>query len=369
MGTHPGQPYQPLFNRGPRTSLWITICLLALLVILIWKASVVLLLLFASVLLALLLRGLSRWLSTHSRLSYRWSLAIVVLSHLGLLAAVGWFIVPELGEQATQLQADLPRAFKQLQERIGQHELGAQALNAVQSVGAQAQADNLLPKASGALHSIAAALGGVLLLIFVALYLAADPRRYVMALVRLFSLPKRPRAQQVLHVLGGTLQRWLVGRLVLMTINGVVTTLGLWAMQIPLALALGILSGLLNFIPNFGPIIAAIPAVLVAFLEGPDKALYVIIFYLVYQNIDGYILEPQVEKRTVSLPPVVTIVAQVLLGLLLGTMGVLLAAPCAAIILVVLKMCYLEDVLGESITLPTDGKHKDGHHASSESDN
>ena len=174
-------------------------------------------------------------------------------------------------------------------------------------------------------------------------------------MVHLFPPQKRRRAQELLSALGTTLQRWLIGRLLLMTTNGIVTALGLWLMHVPLALSLGILSALLNFIPNFGPIIAAIPAVLIAFLEGPDKALAVAIFYVVYQNIDGYVFTPMVQKRTVALPPAITILAQVLLGVLLGTLGVLLAVPLAAAGLVAIKMLYIEDVFGEPIRTPADG--------------
>ena len=115
----------------------------------------------------------------------------------------------------------------------------------------------------------------------------------------------------------------------------------------PLALTLGLLAGLLNFVPNFGPWIAAMPAVLIALLQGPRQALYVALLYLVLQALDGYVLTPLVDRRSVHLPPVLTITAQVLLGVAFGFIGILLASPLAAVALIVVKMLYVEDLLGD----------------------
>jgi predicted PurR-regulated permease PerM len=122
-----------------------------------------------------------------------------------------------------------------------------------------------------------------------------------------------------------------------------------------------LLTGILNFIPNIGPIVAAIPAILIALLEGPDKALGVAIFYLIYQMIDGYVFEPMVEKRTISLPPALTILVQVVMGIYLGTVGVVLAVPLVAVVLVLVKMLYIQDVLHDRVKLP--GQEKEESHA------
>ena len=108
---------------------------------------------------------------------------------------------------------------------------------------------------------------------------------------------------------------------------------------------------ILNFVPNFGPWIAAIPAVLVAFLQGPQQALYVGLLYIALQSIDGYILTPIVDRRSVELPPVLTIVAQVLLGVAFGFVGILLASPLTAVAMILVKTLYVEDLLGDSMTI------------------
>ena len=152
---------------------------------------------------------------------------------------------------------------------------------------------------------------------------------------------------EVWNAVGDTLRRWLVGRAVLMVVNGVMTAAGLWLLGIPLALTLGTIAGLLNFVPNIGPIIAGVPAVLIAWTMGPMPALYVLVLYIVLQSLDGYVLTPLIQQRTVSLAPALTIAAQLLFGVLAGTMGLLLATPMTAAALVLINKLYLEDVLGD----------------------
>ena len=132
-----------------------------------------------------------------------------------------------------------------------------------------------------------------------------------------------------------------------MVINGALTAIALWLLGVPLAVALGVIAGVLNFIPNFGPWIAAIPALLVAVLQSPQHALAVALLYLVLQSVDGYVLTPLVDRKSVELPPVFTITAQVLLGVVFGFIGILLASPLTAVAMILIKMLYVEDLLGD----------------------
>jgi predicted PurR-regulated permease PerM len=189
----------------------------------------------------------------------------------------------------------------------------------------------------------------VLVVFIIGLYLAAQPEMYAGGIKRLLPLRYRARAGEVLGVLDEALGRWLIGRCGLMLVNGGLTAAGLWLLGMPLALTLGLLAGLLNFVPNFGPVIAALPAVLIAFLQGPQQALYVALLYVTVQMLDGYLLTPLVDRRSVELPPALTISAQVLLGLLFGFVGLLVASPLAATVMLLVKMLYIEDVLGDPI--------------------
>jgi predicted PurR-regulated permease PerM len=122
-----------------------------------------------------------------------------------------------------------------------------------------------------------------------------------------------------------------------------------------LALLLGVIAGLFNFIPNFGPLFTLVPATVLALAgENPQSALWVIVMFLVIQNLEGNLLTPMVQRRAVELPPAMGIIAQILLGILTGFLGLILAWPLAAAVHVAVKMLYVEDVLGDRIGSPGD---------------
>jgi predicted PurR-regulated permease PerM len=89
-------------------------------------------------------------------------------------------------------------------------------------------------------------------------------------------------------------------------------------------------------------------------MEVPDKALYVVLLYLAVQNLEGFVLTPLVQERAVSLPPAMVMLSQVFFGVIAGTVGILLATPIAATALVLVKMLYVEDTLGDSVDEPGD---------------
>ena len=143
------------------------------------------------------------------------------------------------------------------------------------------------------------------------------------------------------------LRWWLVGQVALMILMGMTTTLGLWGLGIPLALTLGIIAGIMELVPYIGPWLSAVPSVLMAFLVSPWHALMVVGLYLGLHLLEGYVLVPLIQRRVVLLPPALTLVTQILLGYLLGFMGLFVAAPLTVCGVVLLKMLYVEDTLGD----------------------
>jgi len=208
---------------------------------------------------------------------------------------------------------------------------------------------SVFSRVTGVASGVLGVLVNIVVIVTVGIYLAAEPRTYRRGLLHLVPPRHRTRAREVLGELDTTLGRWLIGRLVLMFVNGCLTALGLWFLGVPLALTLGILTGVLNFIPNFGPLIAGVPAVLIALLVSPQIALSTALLFLAVQMLDGYVFTPLVDRRSVELPPVLTISAQVLLGVLVGGIGVVLASPLVASVIVIVRMLYVEDALGDTI--------------------
>ena len=200
--------------------------------------------------------------------------------------------------------------------------------------------------------STVSVLGGILLLLFVAIFVAADPGLYHRGLMHLFPHGARKKAGEVLSATATTLRRWLLLQMVAMLAIGAVTTVVLLLLDVKAAIALGVIAGLLEFIPYVGPILSAVPAVAMALVDGPDKALYVVLAYTAIQQLEGVVLQPLLMKAGLELPPVITILGQSLMALVLGFLGLLLAVPLLATVMVPVKMLYVRDVVGDEVSVP-----------------
>lgn len=315
--------------------------------VLLWNILDALLLIFAAILLAALLRGLADVLTEKTRLPGGWSLTVVVLLLTLLVALMIWLLAPRVAAQTDQLVQRLTSSAQQLTTEISRYDWGKRLLAQAPTLTQLTSRGNIVARVTGIFSTTFGLVADVVLVVFIGLYLAINPAVYIRGTVRLFPKSRRDRIGEVLGEIGSTLRRWLLGRALLMISNGVLTTLGLWLLGIPLALTLGVLAGLLNFVPNIGPIMAGIPAVLIGWTMGPTHALYVFLLYIFLQNLDGYVFTPLVQERTVALPPALTIVAQLLFGVLAGSMGVLLATPLTAATVVLVRRLYQEDLLGD----------------------
>lgn len=308
----------------------------------------VFLLFFCCVLFAVLLAAICGLIERRFPIFRKWALTITLFLLLGLGTIAAFLIGPQMSDQFIRFSVELPRAAAHAQQEFASTPIGKRVLESLPALEKMfSNTPEALTKATTILSAAAGLVVQFFVIFFVGVYLAGNPSLYTNSFARLFPTSKRERIKQVLRESGSTLQKWLCGRLILMGLNGIVTALGLLIMGIPLAITLGFLSALLNFIPNFGPIIAAIPAVLIALLEGPSKAFQVALFYFIYQMFDGYVLTPLVQRRTISLPPALILMSQVLFGVLFGAMGVLVAVPLAAVGLVLFREVYSRDVLLE----------------------
>lgn len=322
--------------------------------IFIWYAADLFMLVFAAVLVSILLRTFTDFLIRRTGMAHGFALILVSLGLVVLIAITAWLVTGRLGTQVAELRLQLPQALQYVRDYLGQYEWVRNALDNLPTLNdwLARRGGTVVSQLTGLASTTAGVVVNILIVGILGIYLASQPSLYSRGLKHLLPLSYRERAGEVLGVIDDALRRWLVGRFALMLINGTLTAIGLKLLGIPLALTLGLLAGLLNFVPNFGPWIAAIPAVLIAFLQGPQQALYVAVLYLVLQSVDGYLLTPLVDRRSVELPPVLTITAQVILGLAFGFIGILLASPLTAVALILVKMLYIEDLLGDRM-MPT----------------
>jgi predicted PurR-regulated permease PerM len=353
---------------------------LCLLLRLLWLAHDLIFIAFLGVLFGLAVARGADWLERF-RIPRGVGATLIVLSFVGVLVGLVAWSAPTLRQQFGELQATLPQALDRVEGWIEDHRAGllGQIMPRQAPPGAQGPAAPAAPpppaerpesgggsfsKLPGSLagqlgavgrylfsflSSTVAVLGGLLLILFIALYIGAEPRLYYRGILHLVPRPARPRADQVLTAIGVTLRRWLVAQLVMMAIIGVVTTLGLTLLGVKAALSLGIIAGLLEFIPMLGPVLSAIPAVAMGFLDSPQKALFVALLYWGVQFLENHILVPLLMKRGVDLPPVVTLLGLSLMALVFGFLGMLVAVPFLAALLVAVKLLYVEDVVGDDV--------------------
>ncbi|MDQ3802695.1 MAG: AI-2E family transporter [Acidobacteriota bacterium] len=317
----------------------------------VWYAADLLMLVFAGVLVSILLRGFTRFLAQKTGMGRGISLGIVSLALVALIVVVVWLVTGRIGAQMSELRRQLPVAVENVMRYVGQYEWARSAIDGLPDLNdwLAARSPTIISRLTGLASTTLGTVVNVVIVIIIGLYLASQPDLYSRGIKHLLPFRYRERAGEVLGEIDESLHRWLIGRFALMTLNGALTALGLWLLGVPLAITLGLLMGLLNFVPNFGPWIAAVPALLIAFLQSPQQALYVGLLYLVIQVLDAYVLTPLVDRKSVELPPVLTITAQVLLGLVFGFIGLLLASPLTAAVMILVKMLYVEDVIGDRV--------------------
>lgn len=333
-----------------------------ILLLLFWYALDIFLLIFAGILLAVLLRSITNWVSERTPLPDKAALGVVILVLLVLIGAATWYLAPQVGAQADQLSQTLPQTFENFEDRLRQYSWGQWLVQEIPTSPDQFSSisGSIFSRATGIVSTALDFFTFAFVIVVIGFYLAVDPNLYKNGLIHLIPQDKRSRARQVLAEVGHTLQWWILGQLISMIVVAILAGIGLWLIGIPLALTLGLVAGLLEFIPYIGPILGFAPIILIALSMGATPLLWVIALYLVIQFIESYIVTPLVQQRAVMLPPAVTIAAQVLLGILAGPLGVLLATPLAAVVMVLVKMLYVKDVLHDTTqTLPSQS-NKDG---------
>ncbi|MGH7125091.1 MAG: AI-2E family transporter, partial [Stellaceae bacterium] len=191
-------------------------------------------------------------------------------------------------------------------------------------------------------RSTLAAVGGFLLIVFLSIYFAADPDLYRRGALALLPARRRRLGAEVMDRVAVVLRKWLVTQLVAMAVIGSVSTIVLLVLHVKAAFLLGILAGLFEFIPTVGPIFSSIPAIAMGFLDSPEKALFVAVAYIGIQFLENHILIPLLMKGGMNLPPALTVLTQALLALVFGFLGLMVAVPMLATVMVIVQMLYVE---------------------------
>ena len=314
-------------------------------------ASDVFLLVCAGILVSIFLRRLASLIASPTRLPYSAALALVIVLLLVITTGLGWFLVPSLTSQWHDLSRDLPDAFERFRARLSGIDWLDKVIDKMPSPEKLATGHSgLWSRVTGFVSGALSIVADLVVVAFVGLYIALAPGLYRHGLLALVPPHNRVRANEVLQKLDHTLWWWLIAKLIAMGIIGVLTAIGLGILGIPAAAVLGVIAAVLTFIPNFGPVISAAPAILLAMTQGPRQAGLVGLLYLVIQAIETYLITPNIEKRTINLPPALTISVQVLMGMLAGALGLVVATPLCATSLVLVRELYVKRATADADT-------------------
>jgi predicted PurR-regulated permease PerM len=310
-----------------------------------------LLVLFVALLFGVFLDAAATALVEHTRMRRGLALGLAAAGVIAIPIAAGWLIGPRIGQQVTQLVERLPAAWEAVQEWLTTHEWGRSLIPGVQN------GDGFsfnLEAVRGITEFFSTIIGGVVsffIIIFVGIWVAVEPRTYACGLMKLVPLARRDRAWEVLNAVVRMLRRWLIGRIVAMIFVGGLVTVGLSIAGVPFPWALGFIAAILEFIPYIGPFTAAVPGILIALGDDPFKAIWAVLVYIVVQSVEGSVVTPLIERRAVSLGPAFIIASQIVMGVLFGSLGVLVATPLAAVVIITVQMLYIEDTLGDPVTV------------------
>lgn len=334
----------------------VTLFVLALVLLFFGRVLEILLLLFIAVLLSVYFSAFTDALVARIRAPRPLALTLAVLGTSAAVVGIGWLILPPVVLQTQDLLRTLPEHVSRLESallRLAQRypllegALGPEGGGLVESAlsdFSQFLRESVVPylTASGAI-----VIEGISV-IAMALYLARDPRLYRDGVVSLFPPRARHIARTVLIDLGETMRAWIWAQLLAMLVLGTLTVIGLWLMRVPYPLAWGVFTGVVAIVPFFGTVVStALPALFVLSIGGWSYAVAVAALGIGVHLVEANVVVPLIFERRISVPPALTILAVLMMATVLGVLGLLVAVPLLASILVVVRHVLLTHVYGD----------------------
>ena len=332
---------------------WIGLIALVLSLYILWQIREVLLLMFAAVVLAATLNRLAK---VFQRYGMKRGFAVLLAVAIFFIGVIGffWLIVPPFAQQFNELTYRVPQGFErfnswldELRTRIPQQLVSY--IPDINSLIQQAQ-----PFINRVLGSSFAFVSGslevvlkVLLVLVLTGMLLANPIAYRKVFVRLFPSFYRRRVDGILDKCEVSLGGWVTGAFIAMGVVGMMSVVGLTFLGVKAALALGVLAGFLNLIPNLGPTMSVVPAMAIALLDSPLKAVLVLALYFFIQQAESNFITPFVMAQQVSLLPAVTLISQLFFVTFFGFLGLFLALPLTVVAKIWVQEVLIKDILDQ----------------------
>jgi len=313
---------------------------------LLWQLRDVIVLAFGAILLATLLwlvaEPFQRWTGSNAA-----ALVISGLVIIGVLGAMGWIFGSQIGSQLSDVMSRVEQAQGQIRTTLQGTDFGRFLLSHI-SEGSTSIASIVSQFFKVGVSVIA----GALVLVFSAIYLAAQPQLYRYGVVLLFPQHLHGQTRTTLDDVARALRLWLIGQLIQMAIIGMLSFIAVWLIGLPSPVALGFIAAVTEFVPYIGPVIAAIPAILVAFTQSPMTALWTVLAYIVIHQLEGHLVTPLLQRWFVTIPPALMLLGIATIALVFGPVGIIFAGPMVAVAFVLVKKLWVRDTMHERTEMP-----------------
>ena len=330
---------------------WLGFVAILISLYILWEIRQLLLLLFVAVVFATALNSIAKQFQKRLRLNRPGAIFITLCLTVLFNVLFIWLVVPQFLEQSQRMIELLPQVFLALRVWLRSVEtqlpLWLPQPPSLAELIVQLQ-PFVLRSVTNFFDFFSNSFRIALQLLFVmvlTLMLLANPSEYRQAFVRLFPSFYRRRTNEILSECEIALGNWFAGITINCIFIGSLSGIGLWILQVDLVLVHALMAGLFNFIPNIGPTMSAVFPLMIALLDAPWKALAVLIWYIIIQQVESYWLTPTVMAKQVSLLPAVTLVAQIFFASLFGVLGLLLALPLTVVAQIWIQELYFKDIM------------------------
>ena len=322
---------------------WRTVAIIALLVGVILIARVafnVLMMALAGCLIATYFHGLGDIIQRHTHMQRKWAMTISIAASFIILGVLLWFMGTKIEVQINQLSNTLPHTISTAKAKLAENPLGQKVLDNFSG----SNSDKMANTVQAFFSTSFGVLGDVYIILLLGIFFTASPSVYKNGLLLLVPKPKKELGKHILNRISLSLKGWLKGMMISIVMITVMITAALSIMGIPVAMVLGLITGILELVPNIGSLVAMIPGVLLALTIGTNTAIIVALIYIVSQTIVANIVTPLIQKKIINLPPALTLISQLVMGTLSGALGIILAVPLLAIIIILIDELYVKEI-------------------------
>lgn len=310
-----------------------------------WTLREVVFILFGALVLANGMNAVACFLARKLRIRYALGLLAVVTTGLIALGAVGWFFGATINTQLEELSDKIPEGLQWLTNQIEARPYTRDLLSKLEINDLSGTTGWIAKTLTPILRSFLGAVGALVVMAIVSIYLAAQPERYRSGALRLLPISARSKASELLDATGTILGRWLAGQVAVMATVGLLSGVGLWLLGIDAAFVLGLVGGLMSFVPYLGSVMTAVLATLFALAQGPYHAAAVIVMYICVHFVEGNFITPLIQAEATSLPPAITLLAVISCAILFGPSAAFLAAPLTLFVITALDVLYTKPMV------------------------